>query len=135
MSETAPSVKTVGERVNAQSAATAVTGAAVAEAPFKGKVTGASLTADAAITGNNGNKRTLTVVNRGADGAGSTVVATLDFVTGKDAAAGDEVAFALSGTPANVEVEAGDILAVAEAVTGSGLANPGALIQIEFTRG
>jgi hypothetical protein len=104
------------------------------EAPYAGTVSDVSFTPEAAITGDNTNKRTFTLVNKGQAGAGSTVIATLDFVTGVNGVAFDEKQFTLSGTAANLVVASGDILAVVEAVAGTGLANPGGLVQVEITR-
>jgi hypothetical protein len=115
-------------------------GAAVAgdqtlgEAPFDGVVASVSYTPEAAVTGDNTNKRTLTLVNKGQAGAGSTVIATLDFVTGANGVAFDEKAFTLSAVASATNVAAGDVLAVVETVAGSGLANPGGLVQVEINR-
>lgn len=106
----------------------------IGEAPFAGTVTGASFTPEAAVTGDNTNTRTLTVVNKGAAGAGTTVVATLAFTTGNNGVAFDEKAFTLSVVAGATTVAAGDVLAVVEAVAGTGLANPGGLVQVEITR-
>jgi len=116
-------------------------GAAVAgdqtlgETPFAGTVTDVSYTPEAAITGDNTNKRTLTLVNKGQSGAGSTVIAILDFVVGVNGVAFDEKPFTLSVVAGATTVAAGDILAVVESVGGSGLANPGGLVQAEISRG
>lgn len=115
-------------------------GAAVAgdqtlgEAPFAGTVTDVSYTPEAAITGDNTNKRTLTLVNKGQSGAGSTVIATLDFVTGVNGVAFDEKPATLSVVASATVVASGDIIALVETVAGTGLANPGGLAQVEITR-
>jgi hypothetical protein len=107
---------------------------AVGEAPYAGTVTSVSITPEGAMTGDNTNKRTLTLVNKGQTGVGTTVIATLDFVTGINGVAFDEKAFTLSAVANATVVAAGDILAVVETVGGSGLANPGGLVQVEITR-
>ena len=93
-----------------------------------------SLTPEAAITGDNTNTRTLTLVNKGAAGTGTTVIGTLAFTTGNNGVAFDEKAFTLSVVDDATDVAEGDILAVVETVGGSGLANPGGLVQVEITR-
>ncbi|HEX8781158.1 MAG TPA: hypothetical protein VF728_08345, partial [Nocardioides sp.] len=104
--------------------------------PFAGTVTGASFTPEANITGNTTETRTLTIVNKGADGDGTTVVATLAFTTGVNATDFNESAFTLSAVADATDVAAGDILAFASTHGGStGLADPGGLVQVEITRG
>jgi hypothetical protein len=72
-------------------------------------------------------------VNKGQSGSGSTVVATLAMTSGVNAVAFDELAATLSSTAADKVVAAGDILAwVSTAVGGTGLADPGGLVQIEI---
>lgn len=133
MPDSAPLVRKLQTTVPALGAAVAGD-QTLGEAPFAGTLTSASFTPEANITGDNTNKRTLTVVNKGADGNGTTVMATLDFVTATNANDFDELAFTLSATAANKVVAEGDIIAVVEAVAGTGLANPGGLVQVELTR-
>lgn len=109
--------------------------ATITEAPFVGTVTGATFTPDAAITGATATKRTITIENRGQDGLGTTVIGTLDFVTGTNAAAFDELAFTLSVVANATNVAEGDIIACKEAVTSTGTANPGGMVEVTFTRG
>lgn len=106
----------------------------VGKAPYAGVLAAASFTPEANVTGDNTNTRTLTIVNKGADGNGTTVMATLALATGVNLTDFNEQAFTLSGTPANLVVAEGDVLAVAEAVAGSGLANPGGLVRLEISR-
>jgi hypothetical protein len=119
--EGAPHKTKLTARIAAQTASTAVTGTVVAEAPEDG--TGATAT-----------KRTYTLVNRGQDGTGTTVIATFDGVTGANLVAGDEKDFTLSAVANATNVTAGDELALAEAVTSTGTANPGGLLQVEIAR-
>lgn len=106
----------------------------VGEAPFDGTVTGVSLTPEAAVTGDNTNYRTFTLVNKGASGAGTTVIATLALTTGVNLVAFDEKAFTLSAVAGATTVTAEDILAVVEVHTASGLAHSGGLVEIEISR-
>lgn len=117
--------------------ATASDTSIIGEAPYDLTVEAASYTPDANITGaNSPASRTVNVVNRGTDGSGTTVVATLAFVSGVNAVAGDEKALTLSGTAANLNVDTGAIIAFESlAVTsGTGLADPGGLVQLNVSR-
>lgn len=109
--------------------------ASVAEAPFDGTVTAVRFTPDAAITGATATKRTMTLENRGQAGAGTTVIATLDFITGVNATKHDEIDFTLSVVANATNVVTGDILVCKEAVTSTGTANPGGTIEVTFSRG
>jgi hypothetical protein len=94
-----------------------------------------SYTPKADITGANTESRTLTLVNKGSDGNGTTVVATLAFTSGVNASDYDEKAFTLSVVAGATTVAAGDILAAVSTHVGStGLADPGGLVQVEITR-
>lgn len=98
----------------------------VLKVPFPGTILAASLTTPTAIVANAGNYRTFSLVNKGSDGTGTTVIATLDTST-TGFSAGDERAMTLSGTAANLEVAQDDILAIQETVTGTGVAHTGFL--------
>lgn len=83
-----------------------------------------------AITGANTNTRSVSLVNKGQTGAGSTVVATIQYNSGVNAAAADENTVTLSATPANLNVVAGDILQWQSTAVGTGIADPGGLVCI-----
>jgi hypothetical protein len=83
-----------------------------------------------AITGANTNTRSVSLVNKGQSGAGSTVVATIQYNSGVNAAAADENTVTLSGTPANLNVSAGDILQWQSTHVGTGIADPGGLVCV-----
>lgn len=129
----APLERSINARIDPQTAATPAD-ANIGEAEFDGTVTAVTATFDAAVVGATATKRTLTLVNRGQSGAGTNVIATLDLVTGVNPPKSDEVAFTLSGTAANLLVTQGDVLAVVEAVTSTGTANPGARIEVKIAR-
>jgi len=115
--------------------ATAVTGShALFRAPFAGKVTSAAFIADALLTGANTNTRKIAIVNKGQAGAGTTEVAAKQFNSGVNAAAFDETALTLSATAADLVVAEGDILAVVSTAVGTGLADPGGVIEVKFAR-
>lgn len=115
-------------------AANAAQDTIVGEAPFALTVTGVSFTPEANITGATATKRTMTLVNKGVDGNGATVVATLDFITGTDANDFDEKAFTLTATEDDLDVAEGAILALVETITSTGTANPGGMVAVEYTR-
>ena len=134
MPDTAPLVNKLAATIPSAIAA-AAQDQAVGEAPFAGTVTAVTFTPEANITGQASNYRTFRLVNKGSDGNGSTVVASLVFDSGSVTANDfDERTITLSVTPANLVVAQGDILAWDEVVTGSGLASPGGLVQVEITR-
>jgi hypothetical protein len=97
-----------------------------------GTVTAASYIPDATITGAATNNRTVSIVNKGSDGLGSTVVATLNFASGVNATAADEKVLTLSATPANLVVAAGDVLAFSSGHIGTGIADPGGLVTVSI---
>jgi hypothetical protein len=131
---TAPYVQTLRGTVPPVAAASTAD-QTIGEAPFAGTVAGASFTPEAAITGNTAASRTLTIVNKGQAGAGSTVIGTLAYTTGVNGVAFDEQAFTLSAVAGATAIAEGDVLALVSTAVGSGLADPGGLIQIECSRG
>jgi len=136
MSETAPLVKKLEATVPAATKE-ATQDQVIGEVPFDGTVTSVSIVPEANGTAHAANFRTFSVLNKGAAGSGSTSVAALatDTVTTDDLKAFDEKAVPLSGTAANLEVTAGDILAVVETVAAEGLAHSGYKVQVEISRG
>lgn len=121
---------------DANPAATGVTNSTVAsKAPFAGTVSAVTYTPLSAVTGANTNTRKLELINRGQAGAGTTVIASIQFDSGVNAAAMDEKALTLSATAANLVVVAGDILEWKSSAVGTGLADPGGLFNVTFTRG
>lgn len=132
--ERAPLTKTEDTTLGASGAL--VTGSAAVEAPFAGAVIGVTYTATAAVTGAaSPASRTLSLINRGQDGSGNTVVASLALLGGVNLAAFDERALTLSGVAGATTVAAGDILEFRSApVGGTGLADPGGTVTVEFNR-
>ena len=107
---------------------------ALEPARFAGKVTSVSYIPEAASTGDNTNKRTYTLVNKKQDGSGTTVIATLDLVTGVNLVAFDEKPATLSATPADLVVAQGDVLAWVSTHTASGLVDPGGAVVVKGNR-
>lgn len=106
----------------------------IAEAPFGATVTGISLLPEAAVTGATATKRTFTVLNKKGDGLGTTLLGTLDLITGVDLVAYDEKAFTLTATAADLVVAAGDVIELHEVVASTGTAHAGGVIQVELSR-
>lgn len=99
-----------------------------------GSIEEASFTPTANITGADTNYRQLRIINKGADGNGSTVLATLDFTSGVNATDYNEIAFTLTATMANRNVAQGDVIAVESNAPGTGLADPGGTVRARFGR-
>lgn len=137
MADSAPLTKTLEANVPAQGTAGSAQDQTIGEAPVKGTVSSVSIIPEAALTANATNYRTFRLINKGQNGAGSTVVASFatDTPTTDDLAAFDEKAIPLSGTAANLEVAEGDVLAIDETVTGTGVAHSGYRVKVEIARG
>ncbi len=135
MTDTAPLVEAIEATVPAATKE-AVQDQVIGEAPFAGTVTGVTIVPEAAGTANATNFRTFRVVNKGADGSGSTVVASFatDTPTTDDLKAFDEKAVALSATAANLVVKEGDVLVADETKAAEGLAHSGYRIRVEISR-
>jgi hypothetical protein len=103
-------------------------------APFDCTVTAVTYVASAAITGADTNSRTLNLRNKGLTGGGSTAVASKAFTSGVNAVAFDETSLTLSGTAANLDLAAGDVLALQSDSVGTGLADPGGLLRVSVAR-
>lgn len=105
------------------------------EAPFPGSITRVAYFPASAITGANSDSRTLQLFNRGTDGTGTAKAAELALTSGVNAAADDGKAITII-TAANADdCVAGDVIEWKSLHVGStGLADPGGLVLIEFTR-
>lgn len=104
-------------------------------APFAGTVTACRvIPAAAGITGAATNNRSHTLYNRGAAGAGTTVVAQRSYGNGTNSPQRVSTAVALSGTPANLVVAAGDVLEWESLHVGTGIADPGCLVEVDISR-
>lgn len=88
----------------------------------------------AAVTGANTNSRTLNAINGGQAGAGAVSVATLPLVSGTNLVANASNPLTLSGTPANLVVVANDEIEFQSLHVGTGIADPGGLVIVTFTR-
>lgn len=121
--------------VAAQGTASTVQDLVIGEASHGGTVREVTIIPEAAVTAHGTNYRTISVLNKGQAGAGTTSVAALplDTPTTDDLVAFDEKTVPLSGTAANLAVVEGDVLVVAETVAGSGLAHGGYTIKVIYS--
>lgn len=97
-----------------------------------GSVSLVTYTPAADITGQNTNTRKFDLINKGQDGNGTTVIASLQFNSGINATDFDEKAITL-GVAANLVVAAGDVLAWFSDAILTGIADPGGLVKVEVT--
>lgn len=130
--EAAPLVVTLTAQTDAIAAG--ASGSDTLRAPVAGTVQSVTYIPAATITGADTNTRTISLVNRGQAGAGSTSVASLALVSGVNATAFDEKALTLSGTAANLVVAEGDVLEFRSVFAASGLADPGGTVVITLAR-
>lgn len=135
MSERAPNSYNLEEQLPA-STILATTVQQIGEAREAGVLSGATYAPVANITGAaSPASRTLQIINKGLDGNGAVVMATLAFLGGVNGLDFDEIAFTLSVTAADRVVVAGDQLVVSSApVGGTGLVDPGGRIQLVLSR-
>lgn len=130
----------VTERITAtspgQSTAGSTLSKTVAQSHVAGVVSSVTFTPDAGVTAHGTNYRTFRLLNKGAAGSGTTVVASFatDTVTTDDLTAFVEKSIDLSATPADLVVAAGDLLVWDETVAASGVASPTGRIEVEITR-
>lgn len=99
--------------------------------PCNGTVVGVTYVPSAGITANGTNFQTLNIRNGGPGASGSTVIATRAWSAGNSTANTAE-AVPLSGTAANLEVKAGDILHYISAVSGAGVALPAGTLIVSI---
>lgn len=134
MTDTAPYVQVLTFAAPAVSTAGNDDDIAAAVAPFDCTVTAVTYIPESGVTGAATNNRTISVVNKGQAGAGSTSVASLTFSNGTNATAYDETAVTLSGTAANLDLASGDVLQWRSVHNGTGIADPGGLVRVTVTR-
>lgn len=130
----APALRTVEANVAAVAAASDLS-TVIGESPIAGVVSGVSYTPLANVTGNDTESRALTLINKGSDGNGTTVIATLDLATGVSLTDFNEQDFTLSAVEDALNVAAGDVLGWTSVHEGStGLADPGGRVKVEISR-
>jgi hypothetical protein len=135
MGDQAPLTRTIDTAVPAQGTAGTAQDFIGGEAPFDGEVTAVTITPEATITGVASNHRKIALVNKGADGSGTTEIASITFANGTNAAAFDEKALTLSVVEGATEVEEGDQLLIVETIVGTGMTHSGYRAQVTIARG
>lgn len=130
----APLVRIIEQDVPAVSTAGNSDDSVIAQVPFAGTVTAVQYVPEAAITGAATNNRTVSLVNKGQAGTGTTTIATLTFGSGTNATANNEVAVTLSGTAADLVVAEGDTLLWRSVANGTGIADPGGMARVTISR-
>lgn len=98
--------------------------------PRDGTISAVTYTTVTAVTGANTNTRSVSLINKGAAGSGSTVIATLQFNSGVNTSAAVPRTITLSSTAADLNVVAGDVLQWQSTAVGTGIADPGGLVAI-----
>ncbi|MFE5332558.1 hypothetical protein ACFRCG_39890 [Embleya sp. NPDC056575] len=134
MPDTAPFVRVIEADVPAVSTAGNDDDTVLFQAPFNCTVTTVEYVPESAITGADTNSRTLSLVNKGAAGSGSTSVASLALTSGVNATAYNERTITLSGTAANLDLAAGDTLQWRSVHVGTGITDPGGLVRVTVAR-
>jgi hypothetical protein len=122
----ASSENTSGRVLALETAAYGATADATVTGPnvhVDGRVIKVEWVPSAAVTANGTNFSTLTLQNKGPLKSGTTTVATRAW-SANNSVAGTKEQFSLSGTPANLEVKAGDRLDLVQTHGGTGLALP-----------
>lgn len=134
MSDTAPLLRSLEANVAAVAAGSDLV-TQIGKAPFAATVTGVTYAPGANITGANTDSRTVSLINKGLDGNGAVVIATLAMVSGVNSLDFDEKTITLSVTAADLVLAEGDILAWSSAHVGStGLADPGGRVFVAISR-
>lgn len=104
----------------------------VGSAHHASRVSAVTYTPEATITGANTDTRKVSLVNKGQDGTGTTEIAALTFTAGVNAPADKKKALTLSTTHGNRAVQPGDVLKFVSTHLGSGLVDPGGLVEVEI---
>lgn len=98
-----------------------------------GTVTSVTYIPDATMTGSS-TARTLSLINKGTDGNGTTVVATLALTAGVNADDYDSKALTLSAVANATTVADGDVLAFSSVFVSTGIVDPGGLVKVTVAR-
>jgi hypothetical protein len=105
----------------------------IGKADFAGKLSSMKFTPAATITGANTNTRKHELINKGQSGVGAVLMASYQYDSGNNATGFDDKTYTNSPTAANLVVAAGDVLAAVSTHLGTGLADPGGLLEITIT--
>lgn len=101
---------------------------------FAGSITNVRIVPNAVITGAATNNRKHTLYNRGGAGAGTTAVATRQYVSGTNAPIKVATDLTLSGTAADLVVAAGDVLEFESLHILTGITDPGETVEVTISR-
>jgi hypothetical protein len=99
-------------------------------APFAALITAAKWVPGAAVTANVTNFFTLSFRNRGSGGAGTVQFATARAYSSVNGVLSTPETLTLSSTASDLQVAAGDVLAVEVVHTGTGLVCPGGVVML-----
>ena len=94
------------------------------------KVVSVNWVPDAAVSANGTNFTTLTVQDRGAADGSPTTIASRSYAATNATQFEVDTTLALSGTAANLLLASGDVITVARAHSGTGIALPAGLLEI-----
>jgi hypothetical protein len=130
----APLVGTFATDVPPQATAATDEATVAFRAPYDATVTRVTYTPEAAMTGAATNNRFLRLRNRGQAGSLGVTIAERELVSGQNPAAFDEYDITLHATAGNRDVAAGDILEWLSDAQGTGIADPGGRLVVDFTR-
>lgn len=95
-------------------------------------ITAAYFIPQANITGQDTNTMTVKVINAGTDGSGTTLIASKAYTSGNNATALKPEALTLSTTAANLDIDAGEVIAYFNDQAGTGLNCPEGVIEVHF---
>lgn len=106
----------------------------VFSAPWDAELVSCKFIPISTITGANTNTRKHELINAGTAGSGTDVMAELQYNSGVNAAAAAKKTITNSATPANLEMSEGDVLTWKSTTPGTGIADPGGLLEIVIQR-
>lgn len=130
----APSSTVFTARVPGRAAATATLDSVIGVVSAAGAVSSVEYFPDAAVAGADTNSLTLSLINAGTNGAGSTVIASKAFTAGVNLVKADNNLITLSGTAANLDVPQDGALMWRSDKIGTGLTDPGGFVRVTFAR-
>lgn len=120
-----------GAQVQTPVVATAASATAIVMVvPISGTVKAVNWYPDASITGQDTNTRKVSIVDEGNDGAGTTEIAEEQFDNTIDAVQYVKEPLTLSTVTGALNVVAGDVLTFVSAAVGTGLADPGGVVEV-----
>lgn len=106
----------------------------VGVAPVDGVIESVKFYPVSTITGANTNTRKHTLTNKKADNTGTAKPAELQYNSGVNATANIAKTITPSATAADLNVLKGDVLVLTSLHVGTGLADPGGLLVVKFSR-